>query len=61
MNDEERKALIKKDQEFSTLPRPNYEKMTNDQIRKRTEIIEQTFKVLFSETDDNDEEDDSYL
>ncbi|GEM00886.1 hypothetical protein SAMN05421839_1026 [Halolactibacillus halophilus] len=60
MNDEsERKALIKKDQEFSTLPRPNYEKMTNDQIRKRTEIMEQTFKVLFSETDD--EEDDNYL
>ncbi|EWG08804.1 hypothetical protein LG291_25725 (plasmid) [Cytobacillus firmus] len=49
---EERYRLIEADVQFSSIPRPDYSKMTNEQIAKRTEMIDQTFEWLFS-TEEN--------
>ncbi|TFI48802.1 hypothetical protein E4O93_05870 [Diaphorobacter sp. DS2] len=39
---EERYRLIEADVQFSSIPRPDYSKMTNEQIAKRIEMIDQT-------------------
>ncbi|MCM3488822.1 hypothetical protein M3689_05815 [Alkalihalophilus marmarensis] len=54
---EEREKLIEADQNFVCIPPPDYSKMTNEEIRKRTEILEKTFEYAF-EDDDEDEDDD---
>ncbi len=47
--DDERKRLIEEDRKIITLPPPDYSKMTNEQIRKRTQILEDTFNDLYLE------------
>lgn len=48
----ERYRLIEADVQFSSFPRPDYSRMTNEQISKRTEMIEQTFEWLFPTDED---------
>jgi hypothetical protein len=55
---EERKKLIEKDQRFVSFPPPDYSKMTNEQIRKRTQMLEGAFKLAFEEVDKEDDEND---
>lgn len=52
--EEERKELIQKDRVFVSLPPPTYSKMTNEQIKLRTEI----FKAMFDDAFDVDSEDE---
>lgn len=54
--EEERKKLIEQAQEFVSFPRPVYSKMTNEQIRRRAEVIKKSFEEAF---DDDLDEDDS--
>jgi hypothetical protein len=51
----ERKKLIEQDQCFVTFPPPDYSKMTNEQIRKRTQLLESAFKLAFEKEGCNDE------
>ncbi|MGJ9443728.1 hypothetical protein [Bacillus sp. MFK14] len=47
-----REDLIKKARSFHVPGHgPDFEKMTNDQVKKHIEIIEGTFKMLFDEDD----------
>lgn len=55
---EERKKLIEADQNFVCIPPPDYSKMTNEEIRKRTEILEKSFDYAFDCDDEDDEDDD---
>ncbi|MBS7427450.1 MULTISPECIES: hypothetical protein [unclassified Virgibacillus] len=55
--EEERKKLIEQAHEFVSFPPPDYSKMTNEQIRRRTEIVKKSFEVAF---DDDSDEDDSH-
>ena len=52
--EEERKELIQKDRVFVSLPPPTYSKMTNEQIKQRTEM----FKAMFDDAFDDDSEDE---
>ncbi len=47
--DNERKKLIDKDRKITSFPPPDYSKMTNEQIRKRSQILKETFNDLYSE------------
>jgi len=55
---EERKKLIEKDQQFATFPPPEYSKMTNEQIKKRTQLLEGLFKLAFEKDEQEEEEKD---
>jgi len=58
MNDsEERKKLIEEDQKFITIHPVDYSKLTNEQIKLRTEILELMFKRAYEEQDDDEMED----
>lgn len=48
MNDK-RSELIRRNEEFIQIPKPNLSKMTNEQLEKRAETLEKTFQTLFNE------------
>ena len=53
----ERKELIKRNQEFVSLPMPDFEKMTNEQLLKRAYMLEKTFEEAFKDEDTDDDDD----
>lgn len=57
-NGDIRKKLIEADSQIITFPPPDYSKMTNEQIRKRTQMIKETFKEAFSENEKDEIDDD---
>ncbi|NMA74437.1 MAG: hypothetical protein GX963_09830 [Bacteroidales bacterium] len=59
--DEERERVIEADQEFTSFPPPDYSKMTNEQIKLRTNIMKDEFERLFDENDQGNENEDDYL
>lgn len=46
--EEERKMLIEEDQKIVSFPPPDYSKMTNGQIRLRTELLKSAFQLANS-------------
>ena len=54
----ERKKLIEEDSRFVSFPPPDYSKMTNEQIKQRTEMFKITFKMAFSKNDVDESNDD---
>lgn len=53
--EEGRKRLIEQAQEFVSFPPPDYSKMTNEQIRRRTEIMKKSFEEAFDDDLDKDD------
>lgn len=53
----ERKELIKRNQEFVSLPMPDFEKMTNEQLLKRAYMLEKMFEEAFKDEDTDDDDD----
>lgn len=53
----EREKLIFEDQKIVSFPPPDYSKMTNEQIRKRTEYMKSAFELAFEKDDEGDKED----
>lgn len=44
-----REELIKRNKKIISLPNPNFENMSDEQLEKRATILEQTFNELFDE------------
>ncbi|MBG9587393.1 hypothetical protein [Cytobacillus firmus] len=53
----ERGKLILEDQKIVSFPPPDYSKMTNEQIRKRTEYMKSAFDLAFGKDEEDDQED----
>ncbi|MGF7535218.1 hypothetical protein AAGG74_16310 [Bacillus mexicanus] len=51
----ERERLMQEAKDFVSFPPVDLEDMTNEEIRKRNEIIKKTFEMAFGEEGGNDD------
>lgn len=53
--DDKRNEIIQRDRQIRSIPSPDYQNMTKEQMKQQTIIIDSLFTSLFEESDDENQ------